>query len=105
MASTPHSDSPAGAPLAVPSWAAEASEAGPAPRPVVNAPAQLPLFATTELAPAAPRVRRARLPGRIEALLKKGRAAPSATPPPDTGTLPGSSWPDSFFDADPGRDS
>ena len=100
MASTPRLDDPAGGSPAVPSWAAEVTEAGPAPLPVASASGQLPLFTAGDLAPAAPR---ARLPRRIKALLDKRGAAP--TPAPDTTSPPGSSWPDSFFDADAGRDA
>ena len=74
------------------------SEAGPAPLPVASAPAQLPLFTAGGLARAAPR---ARLPGRLEALLDKRGAV--LAPAPDATSPPGSSWPDRFFDANAGR--
>ena len=102
MASTPRPDDPSGAAHAASPWAAQVSEAEPVRLPAANAAAQLPLFPSIDLPPAAPRAARARLPGRIKALLGKARAAPA--PAPDRGALPNSAWPDSFFDADAGRE-
>ena len=97
MASPPRpGDASAAAHEASP-WAAQVSEAEPARLPGANTPAQLPLFPSSGLPPAAPRAARARLSGGIKALLGKARAAPA----PDR-ALPHSAWPDSFFDADAG---
>lgn len=78
-----------------PSWAADMSEADPAPLQAAAAmpPEQLALFHPDDLAPASvpARSRRTRLPGRIKALLTKP-AKPDAAPAAN------SSWPDSFFD-------
>ena len=100
MATLPRPGEPAGASDAVPSWAADVTEPEPAPRPV-DAAAQLPLFHPNDLEPAAARTRRARLPSRLKALLGLSRVQPVPTPTSDTGVLPSSSWPDSFFDSGP----
>ena len=99
MASPPRPADPFAARVASP-WAARVSEAEPAQLPAASAPAQLPLFPSSDLPPAPPRAARARLPGRIKALLGKARAAPA----PDSATPSRSAWPDSFFDADAGRE-
>ena len=97
MASTPRPDGASGAAHAVPPGAAQVGEAEPVRLPTANAPAQSPLFPSSDLPPAAPRAARARLPGRIAALLGKAPA-----PAPDRGALPQPAWPDSFFDSDAG---
>ena len=99
MATLPRPGEPTGASDAVPSWAADVTEAGLRPV-VVDAAAQLPLFHPNDLEPVAPGTRRARLPGRLKALLGVSRRQP--VPTPDTGVLPSASWPDSFFDVRPG---
>ena len=101
MASSPRPDEPTSASDAAPSWAADVTEAGPAPRPVVDASTQLPLFHSNALEPAPPGTRAARLPGRLKALLGGSRTPPAPNPAPDTRGLPSSTWPDSFFDSGP----
>ncbi len=91
--SAPNRNEPTGSPAPATTWAAEMAEAPAAttPRPP---PGQMALFPPDELAPAPPRTRRARLPGRIKALLT---AIETPTQRPATG-LVAASWPDSFFD-------
>ena len=99
MAPPPRPAVPSGEAHAASPWAAQVSEAEPVRLPAANAPAQMPLFPSSDLPPAAPRAARARLSGRIKALLGNAHAAPAPAP----GGLPGSPWPDSFFDADAGH--
>ena len=84
----------AGVANAPPSWAAEGAEADPAAPAAPPATAQMPLFDANGVPPAG--ALHARLRSRIKTLLARRRAA---LPTPDAG-LPGSSWPDSFFDVD-----
>ena len=102
MASAPRPDDPPGAAHAASPWATQVSEAEPVRLPAANAPAQLPLFPSSALPPAPSRAARARLPGRIKALLGKARAADA--PAPDPGGPSDPAWPDSFFDAEAGRE-
>jgi len=91
----PPADASDGTASAAPSWAAEGAEADPAPGPTGPPTAQMPLFDAHGAAPAAEL--HARLRRRIKALLARRRPRP---PAPDASGLAGSSWPDSFFDAD-----
>jgi hypothetical protein len=95
---SPLADDPSRPEGTTPSWAADMAEADPARlQGVAAAPQQMPLFHADDLAPAsAPaRPRRARLPGRLKALL-------SAPASPGSNDLPNLSWPDSFFDVSAG---
>ena len=77
MARAPHSHDTSGSTPAVPSWAADRVDADGAP----------------------PRARHARLRAALQALLDA--RAPAIT---KQRTTSGSSWPDSFFDVDPGHE-
>ena len=98
----PHPDDPTGSSDATPSWAADMAEADSAQSPLAaSAATQLPLFAPRELAAPAPH---ARLRAGFKSLLTVRRPAPATAAASANSTLPGASWPDSFFDADAARE-